>query len=60
MNEVVPTLRQRAYRIRRYALPMGEVQGEGVGFGADGVVVLTSEGGKKNIPGTIEATRCSL
>ena len=40
--------------------PLGEVQGEGVGFGPNGTVVLTSEGGKKNIPGTIEAIRCSL
>lgn len=29
MNELVTTLRQRAYRIRRYALRMGEVQGQG-------------------------------
>lgn len=29
MNELVPALRQRAYRIRRYALRMGEVQGQG-------------------------------
>lgn len=29
MNELVSTLRQRAYRIRRYALRMGEVQGQG-------------------------------
>lgn len=29
MNELIPTLRERAYRIRRYALRMGEVQGQG-------------------------------
>ena len=29
MNELVPPLRERAYRIRRYALRMGEVQGQG-------------------------------
>lgn len=29
MNELVPALRERAYRIRRYALRMGEVQGQG-------------------------------
>jgi hypothetical protein len=40
--------------------PLGEVQGEGVGFGGDGTVFLTSEGGRKNVPGTIEALRCRL
>jgi hypothetical protein len=40
--------------------PLGEVQGEGVGFGAGGTIFLTSEGGKKNVPGTIEALRCRL
>lgn len=29
MNDPLPTLRERAYRIRRYALRMGEVQGQG-------------------------------
>jgi len=29
MSELITTLRQRAYRIRRYALRMGEVQGQG-------------------------------
>src|SRR5689334_15694429 len=29
MSELLTTLRERAYRIRRYALQMGEVQGQG-------------------------------
>ena len=29
MSELITTLRERAYRIRRYALRMGEVQGQG-------------------------------
>ena len=29
MSELTTTLRERAYRIRRYALRMGEVQGQG-------------------------------
>jgi hypothetical protein len=40
--------------------PLGEVQGEGVGIAGDGTVYLTSEGGRKKVPGTIEALRCRL
>jgi hypothetical protein len=35
-----------------------ESQGEGVGIGADGLVVLTSEGGPSGGPGSITVMRC--
>lgn len=35
-----------------------EAQGEGVGLGADGLVVLTSEGGPARAAGSITALRC--
>jgi hypothetical protein len=39
---------------------LNEAQGEGVGFGADGTVYLTSEGGRKNKPGTLARLTCEL
>lgn len=40
--------------------PVGEAQGEGVALLDDGTVVLTSEGGFRNAPGTISVLRCEL
>lgn len=40
--------------------PLGEIQGEGVAIGADGTVVLTSEGGSKRAPGTLARLACTL
>ena len=37
-----------------------EAQGEGVGIGPDGLVVLTSEGGPNGGPGTITVMRCRV
>jgi hypothetical protein len=37
-----------------------ESQGEGVGIGADGLVVLTSEGGPSGGPGSITVMRCRV
>ena len=37
-----------------------ESQGEGVGIGADGLVVLTSEGGPNGGPATIRVMRCRI
>jgi hypothetical protein len=46
--------------IRVDLAPLGEVQGEGVAVGADGSVVLTSEGGSRRVPGTIARLACTL
>lgn len=40
--------------------PVGEPQGEGIGFGADGAVVLSSEGGTRRTPGLISRLTCAL
>lgn len=40
--------------------PLNEPQGEAVAFAADGQVVLTSEGGKKGVPGVLSLLRCDL
>jgi hypothetical protein len=37
---------------------LGEPQGEGVAFGAEGVIHVTSEGGGKDRPGTFGTVRC--
>ncbi|HEX5727528.1 MAG TPA: hypothetical protein VFX98_18795 [Longimicrobiaceae bacterium] len=39
---------------------LDEAQGEGVGFAADGAVLLTSEGGKKKDPATFARLACTL
>jgi hypothetical protein len=39
---------------------LGEEQGEGIGFGADGHVIVTSEGGKKDKPATFARLSCTL
>ena len=38
---------------------LGEAQGEGVAFGADGWVYLVGEGGGKGRPGTFARLTCS-
>lgn len=38
---------------------LNEAQGEGVGWGPDGLLYLSSEGGKKNTPGTIARLTCT-
>jgi hypothetical protein len=40
--------------------PLEEIQGEGVGLGADGFVVLTSEGGPFGGPGSLRVLRCAV
>ncbi len=40
--------------------PLREIQGEGVGIGVDGLVVVTSEGGPLGGPAGMQALRCSL
>lgn len=40
--------------------PLREAQGEGVGLGLDGQVVLSSEGGPAGGPGSISFLRCQL
>lgn len=40
--------------------PLGEAQGEGIGFTPDGSLVLTSEGGKRDTPATFARLSCSL
>ncbi len=40
--------------------PLGEAQGEGVGIGPGGEVVLTSEGGPLGGPGSMSMVRCRL
>jgi len=40
--------------------PLQEIQGEGVGIGPDGLVVLTSEGGPLGGPPTLRTLRCRL
>ena len=40
--------------------PVGEPQGEGISFGADGDVVLSSEGGTRRTPGLISRLACAL
>lgn len=40
--------------------PLREPQGEGVGIGLDGVVVLASEGGPAGAPGSLSFMRCQL
>jgi hypothetical protein len=37
-----------------------EIQGEGVGLGPDGLVVLTSEGGPLGGPASMRLLRCQL
>jgi hypothetical protein len=39
---------------------LNEEQGEGIGFGPDGSLVLTSEGGKKDKAATFARLRCTL
>jgi hypothetical protein len=39
---------------------LDEAQGEGIGFTADGAVLLTSEGGKKKDPATFARLSCTL
>ena len=39
---------------------LGEAQGEGIGFGPDNSVYVTSEGGKKNRPATFARLSCTL
>jgi hypothetical protein len=48
----------RPYRLSLRAL--GEPQGEGVALGDQGLVVLTSEGGGRMLPGTMSVLRCTL
>lgn len=38
--------------------PLAEPQGEGVGLGPGGTVVLTSEGGARGVPGTMSVLSC--
>jgi 8-oxo-dGTP pyrophosphatase MutT (NUDIX family) len=38
---------------------LNEAQGEGVGWGPDGALYLSSEGGKKNTPGTLARLTCT-
>jgi hypothetical protein len=38
---------------------LAEAQGEGVGWGPSGTVYLSSEGGKKNTPGTLARLSCT-
>lgn len=40
--------------------PLREPQGEGVGIGLDGAVVLSSEGGPAGAPGSLSFMRCQL
>jgi hypothetical protein len=40
--------------------PLREPQGEGVGIGLDGVVVLSSEGGPAGAPGSLSFMRCQI
>ena len=40
--------------------PLREPQGEGVGIGLDGVVVLASEGGPASAPGSLTFMRCRI
>jgi hypothetical protein len=40
--------------------PLGEIQGEGVAFDADGTLWLTSEGGGKSRAGSLARLACSL
>ena len=40
--------------------PVGEPQGEGISFGAEGRVVLSSEGGTRRTPGLISTLSCQL
>jgi hypothetical protein len=40
--------------------PLQEMQGEGIGIGPDGLVVLTSEGGPLGGPPTMRTLRCRL
>jgi hypothetical protein len=40
--------------------PLGEPQGEGIAFGADGIVYLVGEGGGKGRAGTFARLRCTL
>lgn len=39
--------------------PLAEPQGEGVGFGAEGAVVLSSEGGGSDLPGQLAVLSCA-
>ncbi|MFL5542993.1 MAG: hypothetical protein ACJ8J0_28700, partial [Longimicrobiaceae bacterium] len=39
--------------------PLGEAQGEGVGWGPGGALYLSSESGKKNRPGTLARLTCT-
>lgn len=39
---------------------LAEPQGEGLAFGANGMVYVAGEGGSRNRPGTFAALRCSL
>jgi hypothetical protein len=40
--------------------PLREAQGEGIGIGLDGAVVLASEGGPAGAPGSLSFMRCQL
>ncbi|HEU0016053.1 MAG TPA: hypothetical protein VFQ45_20415 [Longimicrobium sp.] len=40
--------------------PLGEEQGEGIGFAPGGSIVLTSEGGGRSKPATFARLRCTL
>jgi hypothetical protein len=40
--------------------PLSEAQGEGVGIGLDGLVVLSSEGGPAGGPGSLTFMRCQI
>jgi hypothetical protein len=40
--------------------PLQEPQGEAVEFGRDGIIHLSSEGGKKSTPATLSRLRCTL
>ncbi|HET6762964.1 MAG TPA: hypothetical protein VFH27_04805 [Longimicrobiaceae bacterium] len=42
------------------ATPLGEKQGEGIAFARGDTLILTSEGGAKRVPGTIERIACQL
>jgi 8-oxo-dGTP pyrophosphatase MutT (NUDIX family) len=45
--------------IRVDVRPLGEAQGEGVGWGPAGTLYLTSEGGGKHVPGTLARLSCT-
>ncbi len=61
---LVPTAELLAGRVeagRAYDVgPLDEAQGEGIGLGEGGNVLLTSEAGKKDQPGTITRLACRL